>query len=183
MDGTEGQEEREQQELLKELMDDGYISHDVALGVTRQIIGRGLKSLSDAQRDVYRQHIEPLFNDDEIICRRCQDPVTDLPLNERYTLIRPGAAPCVSIEWQRTIDPGDAAAAMETTEGRGAWPRGRRSFKDGRARAASFPICRAASSVSQAGIITIQPSTRAAPGGSQRVDRSGSAIDLRPERV
>ena len=164
-------------------MDDGYISHDVALGVTRQIIGRGLKSLSDAQRDVYRQHIEPLFNDDEIICRRCQDPVTDLPLNERYTLIRPGAAPCVSIEWQRTIDPGDAAAAMETTEGRGrGHEAGDLSKMVGPARRVSRSAGRLPRYLRQ---VSLPSSRRLAQllEGRSELDRSGSAIDLRPERV
>ncbi|MGD0485650.1 MAG: hypothetical protein ABSB94_00490 [Syntrophorhabdales bacterium] len=93
MNGTEGQEKRALQELRKELLEGGYIAHETASGITRQIIGQGLGSLTDNQRDVYRWYIELLFENDEVLCRRCQSPITDLPMNERYMLIRTGYCP------------------------------------------------------------------------------------------
>jgi len=42
MNGTEGQEKRALQELRKELLEGGYIAHETASGITRQIIGQGL---------------------------------------------------------------------------------------------------------------------------------------------
>ena len=90
MDIDEIQEEMNLSELLQNLLDDGYIEHDTAIGITKKVIKDGIESLRGDQRTVYGRYVEPIFNNSETKCGRCQETIDSLPTNEKYFLISNG---------------------------------------------------------------------------------------------
>jgi hypothetical protein len=93
MDHTEFMEDSQLSELLGELLKDGHITHEVEIGIARKIIAGGFRGLSASQRDIYTKYIEPLLNNETVNCKLCQTTLSDLPTNEKYTLITTGYCP------------------------------------------------------------------------------------------
>ena len=56
MDINDMVQEEEFKELLKELLDGGYIDHEVSVGITKHIIDKGLGSLTGDQVKVYEKY-------------------------------------------------------------------------------------------------------------------------------
>ena len=65
-------------DFLKQVLDYGDLS-DTSAGITKQVIDKGIGSLSDKQRQVFEEHVVRVYAVEK--CARCKD---DIPWSEMF---------------------------------------------------------------------------------------------------
>lgn len=63
----------ETKSLTEYLLEQDSLTHPVSIGVAKQIVDKGLSSLSDKQYKVFEEHIKPLIDEVMEPCPVCGD--------------------------------------------------------------------------------------------------------------